>query len=757
MRIFRILVLLFFSFFFSLENSIAQGTLELTGVVMQNRKKAKGLIVRVMERNYVTDSTTTNTSGRFYLKLPLNKQYVIEFYAFGVIPKQISVSTVVPADFSNQNYNYDLVIEVEDMPFGLDLTGLVKPLARLEFNPNMAEFLYNPDYFVSKTEIDRIINQKISEQQTTISKVQAEINSLSPEARKSLGIDIIKYNSLKEVEQMRAEASALLQEARKMQVGGSSNKSIDNKSDKYFKDDSKSSNQISLQELENNINYRNALIAQEKIQLEVDRLNAKNKDDSLLIAQREAQLQQKEKEILLAQNELERSKQELLLKELQIKNKNFQLYSLIAGMLLLTLLVVLVVRQSAERKRTAKELTSKNRELEKLSIVASETDNGIVILTLDDKIEWYNHGLLRMINRSKQEFETEFGNSFSKIFNETTIQKLIHEILQNKVGNTFETRIQISEGVVYWIQVTMSLVYSSVDNTDKFVAIFTNINDLKKVQNELLESKNQIENQHKHIKDSIRYAQRIQKAMLHTQDDIGKYFNHFAISRPKDIVSGDFIWFAHLPSIENRAEKWIFAVVDCTGHGVPGAFMSMIGSRLLNEIVHMKQIHSPKKILTSLNNEINIALRQDSSDNDDGMDVCMCLFEKSDENEFIVTFAGAKRPLFHYISRKKQIEIHKGSIKGIGGASWQQMDETFENTVIYMEKNDTLYLTTDGIIDLASPDKKRFGTKQFTDQLKIMADLQLTEQKYLMEQSVDQYQQNADQRDDITLLALKLK
>lgn len=732
----------------------AQGNLEVTGMVMQNRKKVKGLVVRVLERNVITDSTLTNTSGRFYLKLPLNKQFVLEFYAFGIIPKQISISTNVPGELISQAFTSDLVIEVEDKPFGLDLTGLVKPLARLEYNPALGEFEYNPDYFVSKIEIDRIINQKISEQQTTISKIQAEINALSPEARKNLGFDIVRYNNLKDIEQMRAEAQALLFEARK--AGTNSNvKGTDTKTGKV--DSKNSGSQISINELENNINYKNAILAQEKIQLELDRLNARTKDDSLLIATREAELRQKENEMIAAQSELERSKQELLYKELQIRNKNMQLISLIGGILLLVAMVLVIIKRNIERKKTARVLSEKNRELEKLSIVARETENGVMILTLNDEVEWYNQGFMRMINATQIQFDEVFNSKFSSLFADERIQNKIAEVLTSLQAITFETKLSVLNVQDLWIQVTMSPVHSAVDNTDKFVAIFSDINDLKKVQYELIQSKNQIEHQHKHIKDSIRYAERIQKATLHTEDQIGNYFDHFSILQPKDIVSGDFIWFAHLPSTLATTEKWIFAVVDCTGHGVPGAFMSMIGSRLLNEIVHIKQIYSPNKILTALNNEINIALRQDSGENDDGMDVCLCLFEKNDENEFIVTFAGAKRPLFHYISRSKQIEILKGSVKGIGGASWQQTDETFDNSVFTFEKNDILYLTTDGIIDLGSPDKKRYGTKQFVEQLKKMADLKLSEQKLLMEQSVKMHQQEAEQRDDITLLALKLK
>ena len=126
--------------------------------------------------------------------------------------------------------------------------------------------------------------------------------------------------------------------------------------------------------------------------------------------------------------------------------------------------------------------------------------------------------------------------------------------------------------------------------------------------------------QNKKINSSIQYAQNIQQAILPLENNIGKYFDHFIIYKPKDIVSGDFYWYTEL---ENRV---YLASVDCTGHGVPGAFMSMIGSRLLNEIVIEKEITDPAKILALLNSKIIEALRQNETENADGMDVCLICF-----------------------------------------------------------------------------------------------------------------------------------
>jgi len=153
-----------------------------------------------------------------------------------------------------------------------------------------------------------------------------------------------------------------------------------------------------------------------------------------------------------------------------------------------------------------------------------------------------------------------------------------------------------------------------------------------------------VQSQHKNIQGSIQYAQTIQHAILPLQSNMDKFLNHFLIYRPRDIVSGDFYWFA-VQEAGTEHETIFVAAVDCTGHGVPGAFMSLIGSTLLNETVRVKKIDHPASILEQLDEGVMKALKQDKTHNDDGMDVCLCRIERLDDGNYQILYAGAQRPL----------------------------------------------------------------------------------------------------------------
>jgi len=278
-------------------------------------------------------------------------------------------------------------------------------------------------------------------------------------------------------------------------------------------------------------------------------------------------------------------------------------------------------------------------------------------------------------------------------------------------------------------------------------------------QKEILEIQNdQIKTQNQSIMSSIRYAETIQSAILPNKEQFEVFFQSLIIYLPKDIVSGDFYWFQH---IEKPTKKdtisCLAAVVDCTGHGVPGAFMSMIGSRLLTEIVSIQQIIQPSQILNLLDKEIRLALRQHATDNHDGMDVCLVLIEKStQDNSLQITFSGAKRPLFIFRHELNEIELIKSSRKCIGGVKSKHNHEQFTDIQLNILPNDILYLTTDGIVDLPNKERVRFGTTRFIEMLTQIGSLPLKEQEEIIQSKIYSYQKNEDQRDDITILALKM-
>ncbi len=277
----------------------------------------------------------------------------------------------------------------------------------------------------------------------------------------------------------------------------------------------------------------------------------------------------------------------------------------------------------------------------------------------------------------------------------------------------------------------------------------------KKKSNLILAKKNkEIEQQNKKILDSIRYAQTIQQAILPVQSIVDKHFKWFSVFLPKDIVSGDFYWFHHFDDLNIS----VFAVVDCTGHGVPGAFMSLIGNRLLVEAVKEKQLTDTVEILEDIDRRIRVALMQDATSNNDGMDVCVCTIEKLNKAERKVCFSGAKRPIFYTDRSSDEIQYIKGTVRGIGGRKRlrPRPKKEFEAHELLLDKGDKIYLTTDGIFDLQSPERKKFARSGFLNLLNDHKDKDVSEQEFEIMKAIEQHCGTEPQIDDITILGIKL-
>ncbi|MCS6822467.1 MAG: tetratricopeptide repeat protein [Microscillaceae bacterium] len=260
-----------------------------------------------------------------------------------------------------------------------------------------------------------------------------------------------------------------------------------------------------------------------------------------------------------------------------------------------------------------------------------------------------------------------------------------------------------------------------------------------------------IEKTNRRIHDSIRYAKNIQQAILPYSTEIDRFFpQHFVIYKPRDIVSGDFYWYKE---INQQPQKAILAVVDCTGHGVPGAFMSMIGNVLLNEIINEQKIYNPAKILETLHFKVVTELKQAESNNNDGMDLAMTLLEKQPDSTWLLTFAGAKRPLY-CIKDNELIEM-KGNRSSIGGIR-KEAQRVFENKQIILKPGDSFYLTTDGLCDNPSPQRERFGEKRLKAFLLENHQKDVAEQQRILSKMIADHQQYEEQRDDITLIGIKI-
>ncbi len=419
----------------------------------------------------------------------------------------------------------------------------------------------------------------------------------------------------------------------------------------------------------------------------------------------------------------------------------------------------------------SKELESINKELSKLSLVARETDNAITIMDIAGNYQWINEGYSRLFGYTYNQLITEYSrNIINKDVNRET-KALIKQCIENEVSVSYEEHKTKRDGSKIWVHTTLTPIRGNDKRLNSIISISQNIDELKKSeqairklntelevqQNELLTQKDKAEQLNERILASINYAHTIQSNILPIKTNLDKYFESFIIFRPKDIVSGDFYWNAIIPATNEHKAKQIVAAIDCTGHGVPGAFMSVVGHRLLNEIVKVRGINDPSLILDKLNELVKRSLRQEKNRNNDGMDVCICSFERNDaDNTTIVEFAGAKRPLYYYKQKQRQLGYIKGTRRSIGGTQIHRNEEDFSNSQIILEKGDCVYLSTDGIIDQPSPKRLRFGSVRFSGILSEVANKPLDVQKQTIEHELDKYQSSAEQRDDITLLGIKV-
>ncbi len=333
---------------------------------------------------------------------------------------------------------------------------------------------------------------------------------------------------------------------------------------------------------------------------------------------------------------------------------------------------------------------------------------------------------------------------------------------------SFVLYILILSGII-WIYVTIKTNLLKGSNLRLQSLVRDRTKDLILFQEEIIEKnealmqqkeemqvqRDELHEQNRQTSASLEYAKTIQQAILPDLNVLNDRIEHFIIYKPKDVVSGDFYWISRLSSKSKQAEKIFIAVVDCTGHGVPGAFMSMIGSRMLSEIVNERKIHNPADILTELNNSVNQALRQDVSESFDGMDACICLIEQKISNQFIITFAGANRMLYYYQKGTHKIQTLRGNRKTIGGIM-PDVDPEFVNNRIYLSPGDAIFLNSDGIVDQNNENRKKFMASRFQSSLLSNIDKPMNEVGIEVNKAFDQFRGNAFQRDDITVLGLRL-
>jgi serine phosphatase RsbU (regulator of sigma subunit) len=283
--------------------------------------------------------------------------------------------------------------------------------------------------------------------------------------------------------------------------------------------------------------------------------------------------------------------------------------------------------------------------------------------------------------------------------------------------------------------------------------ILTQNEELHQQQEEIIAQRDHIDEKNQELQrvnemttDSIRYARTIQNALFPKSDNWKNLFAQLdVLYRPKDIVSGDFFWY-------KEVGNYFWAVVaDCTGHGVPGAFMSLVGLNLLQNIIAVKGVTEPSQVLEEMNARFKERLNQAEGHNSDGIDLSLCRFQKLNNGKMELVYAGAKRPLIVFSPDLGMGEI-QGTKKSIGGLGKKERE--FESRSLNLSKNSLIVLYSDGIVDQNDPDRKKFGTPRFKEIIEQSYPEKAKNLVAILESELDRHAKNEPSRDDITVMCI---
>ena len=352
----------------------------------------------------------------------------------------------------------------------------------------------------------------------------------------------------------------------------------------------------------------------------------------------------------------------------------------------------------------------------------------------------------KYINQLQEQFEAEKR--------EQQIQLANSKLQQN------ELKLKQRSTLLYASVVVIILIASLVVVILRSYKEKKKANELLALQNqEITNQKNIIELKNKDILASITYAQRIQKAILPSIAKMKNYLPElFVIYKPKDIVSGDFYWFKVLDNII------IFSVVDCTGHGVPGAFMSIVGYNGLNQVINEENKNDPGKILDLLNETVKTSLHTEQESIRDGMDLALCCLDKENLQ---LKYAGANNPLYivRHITKEnlptKKVILNDYTLYEIK-ATPQPIGQfitnyNFETNSIKLLKGDTLYIFSDGYADqFGGKDGKKLKTKAFKELILSIQNLSMEEQQQQLINFFENWKKGYEQIDDICIMGIRI-
>ena len=376
-------------------------------------------------------------------------------------------------------------------------------------------------------------------------------------------------------------------------------------------------------------------------------------------------------------------------------------------------------------------------------VIVNNSQDLIYRLDVSGHFTFINQQCIKSLGLSPEEIIGKFYTDVIHSDWKEEVNDFYSHQFKNKIKNTYsEVPIVTATGKTIWLGQHMTAIFNeSGDNRiTGYLGLGRNITERRR--------KDAIINtQNKDIKDSINYAKRIQVNLLPEESKFAHLFKEsFVYFKPKDIVSGDFYW---LEKIEN---KTILVTADCTGHGVPGAFMTLLGINLLNQIILENKIFSAGEILNQLDNRLSAALKRNKTETiNDGLECSICVFDDEKE-ELEFALAGSK----FVVTTENGIKEIKGVSAHIGENA--SLEKPFESSYIPLDKKDSIYLFSDGIVDQFGGAKgKKLKRSRFTELIENVQHLSLEEQKKEIQLFMENWMIEQEQTDDICLIAVKRK
>jgi PAS domain S-box-containing protein len=414
-------------------------------------------------------------------------------------------------------------------------------------------------------------------------------------------------------------------------------------------------------------------------------------------------------------------------------------------------------RDISDLKKAENKIKEKNNELIRYYAAIQQSSATIMFTNLDGKIEYVNSQFSTLTGYSSQEV---IGKDPNILKSGKTPKKKIKQ-LWNTINDGKTWRGQFinkkKDGTEYFEKAIITPIKDEKNRLMGYVAVKEDVSEIRKKEKKLKQlnkklrstleitqvQKEIIEDNHKDITDSINYAKTIQEALLPSKEIIDNYLrDYFILFRPKQVVGGDFYY------VNKIKEYLVFAIGDCTGHGVPGSFLTMLSISYLHEIIGQIENVSTVDVLSILRERIKNTFKDFGSNNDNGLDIALCVVNTQSNK---LEFSGANNPMI--IVREHALIKYPGTRNPIG---FSPKEKNFESTQIQLLNGDSIYLFSDGYQDqFSGKTNNKFSQKQLTQLFVNINEKTMDDQKVILEETLHAWQGGYEQIDDISILGLK--